>query len=571
MSQLAGKRRVVWVFSLLFVVGLALRAALLPVRWINPDEGPHLMDARLALEGQLPVADYGSRQPFYVAVLAGALKVFGVHLTSGRLVPLTCNLLTALLIFWFGVRLGGVVVGAVAGSLWLFAPLSLIWSAVVKTDPLAILLGAASMAFVWRAARTNGPVLWLAAGLFAGLAYYVRQATLYLPVAVAVFWIWQAWGRWKQLVKGLLLYAVGFVAVVGLAFAVYVPRMGLAATLSSQIDPANIVLDRLGRLLGVSALRSPTAAHSLRSLGQSVDMTVRYLREAVNLSAFLLPAWAFAVVAAISGRFRRRFDGPNADLLSLRLLVSWALAVVLLYTYHVSARGFFTQYATELYVPLILLVAWLWFETWGKVARTSSLLIWLGALAGFFGFAVLGRLFPRPNLLTGLALLASFVALAFLRLEQESSHSSRFRVVFLVLVGLVAWGAWRVLAALGLPGWISYAAALGFAVAVLGEGLLKERGGATAAHYLFVFTTATLFLSGFHTGMRIGPKYECIWSPRTLQAVKSILQKPEVRGQTVLSGGMIWTFESGARPYGNVTPEPVPATRGRGFSETTSF
>ncbi len=554
MNRMFGQRSVIWMFALLFAVGLAIRVALLPIRWINPDEGPHLMDARLVLEGQVPVADYGSRQPFYVIVLASALKVFGVHLTSGRLVPLTCNLLTALLIFWFGTRLGGVLVGAVAGSLWLFAPLSLIWSTVVKTEPLAVLLGAVSMVLVWQAVERDKLSFWLIAGVFAALAYYVRQATLYLPVAVALFLVWHFGGEWRRMIKGLIFYLAGFVVVVVLAFSVYVPRMGLTATLASQVDPANIVLDRLGRLLGVAALRPSSGGHSLRALGQSPDMTLRYLREAANLSAFLLPTWLAAVAATFSERVRRQFVGLNSKLHGLRLLASWSLAVVLLYTYHVSSRGFFTQYAVELYVPLVLVAAWVWVRTWDPVAGNEKpLIVWLGAFAGLFAFAVLGRMVAHPALLTGAALFTSFGALAFVRVGAKTSKSGRARVVFLILNGLVAWGVWHILTAIGAPGWVGFVVAVGFAVAVLGEGLLRQEGGATLAHYVFMFVLATLFVSGAHAGMRIGPTYECIWSPGTLRNVVEILQSPDLRNRTVLSGGMIWTFESGSPPYGNVT------------------
>jgi hypothetical protein len=36
------------------------------------------MDGRLALDGLVPKVDYGSRQPFYVSVIAIVLKLFGI-------------------------------------------------------------------------------------------------------------------------------------------------------------------------------------------------------------------------------------------------------------------------------------------------------------------------------------------------------------------------------------------------------------------------------------------------------------------------------------------------------------
>ena len=53
---------------LILLAGLAVRLLLLQLRWINPDEGAHLLDARLWLAGQVPVADFGARQPFYILI-----------------------------------------------------------------------------------------------------------------------------------------------------------------------------------------------------------------------------------------------------------------------------------------------------------------------------------------------------------------------------------------------------------------------------------------------------------------------------------------------------------------------
>ena len=44
------------------VVSLSIRLWLLDKRWINPDEGPHLMDAVLVLDGKIPRVDFDSRE-----------------------------------------------------------------------------------------------------------------------------------------------------------------------------------------------------------------------------------------------------------------------------------------------------------------------------------------------------------------------------------------------------------------------------------------------------------------------------------------------------------------------------
>jgi len=45
---------------LVLLIFLALGLALLPLRWINPDEGAHLMDAKLLMEGLMPAVDFDS-------------------------------------------------------------------------------------------------------------------------------------------------------------------------------------------------------------------------------------------------------------------------------------------------------------------------------------------------------------------------------------------------------------------------------------------------------------------------------------------------------------------------------
>jgi len=82
-----------------------IRFLFLPERWINPDEGAHLYDAKFILDGKIPFADYGSRMPVYVYTLAAFLKVFGVSYMSGRLVPMFSNIGIGILVFLMGKKL----------------------------------------------------------------------------------------------------------------------------------------------------------------------------------------------------------------------------------------------------------------------------------------------------------------------------------------------------------------------------------------------------------------------------------------------------------------------------------
>ena len=85
----------------ILILGLVIRLGLLSLRWINPDEGAHLLDARLLLEGQMPVTDFGSRQPLYVLIIALFLKLFGLSHWAGRLMPLLSSLGVGWLLYIF--------------------------------------------------------------------------------------------------------------------------------------------------------------------------------------------------------------------------------------------------------------------------------------------------------------------------------------------------------------------------------------------------------------------------------------------------------------------------------------
>ena len=107
-------------FVFILFAALAVRLIMICLRGINPDEGAHLMDARLFLEGLLPVVDYGARQPVYVAFLAGMLNIFGTTLSAGRLLPVLSSIAGGAVLYMIGKRLYSPRTGLVAGTLYLF-------------------------------------------------------------------------------------------------------------------------------------------------------------------------------------------------------------------------------------------------------------------------------------------------------------------------------------------------------------------------------------------------------------------------------------------------------------------
>src|SRR4029450_13639339 len=83
----------------IFLVSLFIRWWLLDKRWLDVDEGAHLMDAVLALDGKIPVVDYLLREPLYVYTFVGFIKVFGGNFVVACFFPASCSLLVGCVIF----------------------------------------------------------------------------------------------------------------------------------------------------------------------------------------------------------------------------------------------------------------------------------------------------------------------------------------------------------------------------------------------------------------------------------------------------------------------------------------
>ena len=171
-------------YVLLFIIALisvVIRLWLLDKRWINPDEGAHLMDAVFVLDGKIPHVDFKSRQPLYIYAIAGFLKLFGGNYLSGRLLPLTCSVLTGLAVFLLARELFDVKVALLSSAIYWMLPLELINSVVVKTEPLVVLLTCVSFYAMVRSLRHSRQPWLIVAGSVAAMAFYARQSALIIP------------------------------------------------------------------------------------------------------------------------------------------------------------------------------------------------------------------------------------------------------------------------------------------------------------------------------------------------------------------------------------------------------
>jgi len=470
----------------------AVRLVLMSVRWINPDEGAHLLDGRLIWQGLHPVIDYGSRQPFYAYLLALFIKLFGVSLTAGRLMPLLASLAIGWLIYRIGARLYDPLRGWLAAAIYLFLPFTLIWSTVVKTEMPAVLLSLLSAWFLLRALQERG--MWsyfILSGIMAALAYYVRQSTLYMPLATGLFLLLQrepaAGSRWRS----LALYAAGYLGLCLLAAFYYWGPLGGRELLFTQINPLNLVWNRLAHTLGIlPAQQRVVDTTGFRILDQDPGYTLGAWRDAL---IFALPAIAAAL---LSLRRRGREEEGAGRREKFRVFLGlWLVILVLAYAFQSASRGFYTQYFLEA-LPALLLLGAAWLPAGNAaVPRCGRILLWAGLYGVVFAL---------------------------------------FRVTWMLPFH------WLVVVCMGFL----------FAAAVTGW---KARRRGRRMQPAAVLAAAALFISAAWSGRLITPRYECVWSPATLAKVESILLREGKPQDAVLSGAMIWTYAAGMQPFDGVS------------------
>ncbi|MBN1466491.1 glycosyltransferase family 39 protein [candidate division KSB1 bacterium] len=524
------------VLALILFAGLAVRVILLQFRWINPDEGAHLLDARLWLEGQVPVADFGSRQPFYVLVLALFLKVFGSTLSAARLMPLVASLGVTCLLYLLGKRWFGAAVGLIAALIYSLLPLVVIWSTIVKTEQLTILLATASMLLLLHGLEKGAMSIFFS-GLLAALAFYVRQPALYLPLATILFLLFAR----QDVVKNVVLYVAGYLSITAVTILIYLRHMRLPEILFSQLNPLNLVWNRALHLLGrlPQQYRIVDGA-GFRILDQDMSYTLDSWHHALAFSLFI-------VFGALALFFPNRFAKGTQQRRAILLSLFWLACAVLLYLYQTASRGFYTQYFTEFLPPLLLL---------GSVAIVDALRNpgsnWRSlslAIVTFLSIYGLQRLFWQvsPGMVGYLVLSVGTAFLFYICLHRP--RASFAATALLMLIGISVSGASALLLKrLGLADLYRFILVIAILYVTLTAANLVRR----KIQLRRLFFLVTFFYAAFYSGHLIGPRYEAVWSPATLDKVAGYLSANGQPSDEILSGGAIWTFESGLAPYLNV-------------------
>jgi 4-amino-4-deoxy-L-arabinose transferase-like glycosyltransferase len=490
-----------------FVLSLAVRIWLLDKRWINPDEGAHLMDAVLVLDGKIPKIDFSSRQPLYTYANAAVFKLFGISYISGRLLPMTCSVLIGILVFFMALMLFDKRVAILSAAIYWMLPLELINSVIVKTEPMVTLLTCLSLCSVILYAKSNRRAWLIFAGLFAAMGFYVRESALIIPLTVVGFLLIHHRGRYRDTPLCFGFFLIGYMGVFFLVMMYYTRFMRVEEFLMSGLSPFGFLASAGKKLFYIIGM-SPDSANNLGSntpdvLYKKYNLYYKYVRDALKLHSFLIIGLGFSIITlcrqVLSGNKQR----IKEHLISYSLPYLWVFSLFIAYTYYYFNRGFYIDYFREFLPPLVIVFsAWIRYHVDG-LERDGYIerFVFVGfALCGivFAIFSVINMSYRTILLATGGIAIATFFIFSLKRTTSE-----RFR----------------------LPNLINIAATS----SIIGS----------------------LFLGFAYSGKTSGLSSHCVWSPESLAKTASYLKKHTHKEDRIMSGGVIWELQSQRKPFLN--------------------
>lgn len=577
----------------LFAAALAVRLWFLEGRWINPDEGAHLMNGFLVLEGYVPGVDFHARQPLYGYFLGSFMKVVGVDYQAARLYPVLVTLGIGGLVYLIAARLFQRRIAVLAAAIYLFIPFTVVYGTHVKTEPLTVLLSSAGVYAMLVAADRRGHLLPAALGGAAfALAYYTRQSALaMLVVGLAVLVL--ALRHRSPVLRGTAGMAGGFVLVCGAVLGVYSTMLPGREVLSGSLNPAAFVVETMRPLASVvgapegtgaapDALEDASGADRGEGAGggergseradQEWSVTLDNIVRAVNLNSVLLVALllsplplAMNVLHALRGSGRRE---SRAAL----VLWAWVAAVALAYAFYAVVRGFFPAYFGELLPPLAILAAVTAVHVVERLRNGSDA---TGRDLGLF-----------VSLAVGVVLLHSL-------LGPEAIHRPLYFILGPVVVAvayLANPGRGRVAATLGILAAVGFltirvAGALGgLSTILLYGGVLcvvfgallaafrldpRRDPGRVAGFVGYSLLLATTFLWLGTSQARLDRTFDGVWSPEAVEEVAQHLRDRTSPEDRVISGAVIWELQAHRLPFLRIShplafrPGMDPGERGR--------
>lgn len=530
------------------LMGLWLRQ----IRWINPDEGAHIADAILLLDGKVPVVDFPSRQPLYTLFLAMDLAVLGPSLAAARVAPLIATILTGVGVYFF-TRLRFERSYALAGSLaYLLLPLTLTFATVVKMEPFALALGTvAAICCVAALSGDRAPAWLFPAGLLIAASFYVRESTAYaLGFASLGSLVLFKPPKYASRLPAMMWLFGGVLCGFLLAFGLFAPHMGLAGYFKSPLNPMSKAVWAIQRLFGESFRQQP------------IEQTFKDVGLAMNSVEFLVFGSLLGIGSIVLPSARSRYETDISAFCAL-----WLAGLIIIYSIRGIQAAFYPSYAREFTVPAIVLtvagVRWLWTDLKPYLAGRRFSSSRVAATVALQLVLVAGQIavFQEARFVFFISLLLLIAVLRLVLRTGEgvnapSSASSRFWLYAggILCAGLVFRAVMSPAKRIVGPDayfFLTVAALAGITLLAFRRTRLPlaATGRATGLILLVAITLYALPSAGYMLDRR----YDSVWSPAQLSGVTRYLEQRVRPDGTVLSGANIWPIEAGRKLFGDVT------------------
>ena len=530
------------ILAAFFLLSLMLRLWLLDKRWINPDEGAHLMDALLTLQGYIPLVDFGSRQPFYVFMNAIWLKLFGVNYLAGRLFPLTCSLFTGLLVYLIARKLFNEKVALLSAVIYLLIPFEVLNSVLVKTEPLANLIACASILLLLKYGDDRNNKFLFLSGALAAVGYYVRQSAITLPIAAGIYIVLFKRQRFPEASRSLGTYFIGYGLVV-LAFMIFYSQFfSVDKLLFGIIDPAGFILSAGRKLWNLVSQNVLTAGSENvdELVGTMTTNSLYYIKLTIYLHTFLFLGVLWAAIRSFY------YPGSNSPYLKLPsksylFAILWTGLLTFAYVYYYKVFGYYIDYFRELLPVLSILFAAFVYETIFCGSSQRTLVFWVSLV--LMGLATLFFVEKIVDVPKGVQIIFVIGSVAILMISGERLT----RRVHLAAVFAVAGLALFYLFGRAF-GWTPKNVMLGFtACGISLAAILSVRNRIRFIGISFVL--CVLVLNTYFASSIMGLNFDTIWSPSAVRKITNVIEENSSKDDEVLSGAVIWEFNSHRRPF----------------------
>ncbi|MGQ9851839.1 MAG: ArnT family glycosyltransferase [Candidatus Oleimicrobiaceae bacterium] len=537
------------VLGVVLLAALLFRAACLPFRWVGPDEGSYLMDARLVLDGKVPIVDFAARQPLFLWSLAALFKLIGPSLVAARALLLFCSLGAGLLVYALGRRIFSPHVAIAGAAVYLLFPFTVMWSLSVITEtPTALLACASAWLTLLALERKRGLWYGVCAGLAAGAAYYTRESAVWVFAVMLIYLLAMASRPWRVKLTAVAALCLGYLGACAIVWGYYARYLSLEQLLFSRLNPLDVVLSQFVR--GPYSM-TPTTSAAIGAV-QTLDDIERYAHEILAFGLFGL------VGAAVAGLLvlKRSFGTPRQP--GVRLLFTWLGIVGAMYLVRFLAveQVVFARYLLELLPALSLLFAF----SLDQVLPMRNHEVNLPRVVVLLTLGVYGlqhaawRHFPGAG---AYFVMATMLGVALWLMDKRCSWRLGALFVGMAIAAVtLTFGCFKPRLPFGMQALAQTVGAISLWAAAVGlvcKSWAKNDPGRFRGLMLLTLVLFAFLYSLGKQGQKVGPSYEGIWTQAAVRQTAQVLAAQANPGDVVLSGGQIWTFAAGLHCFLDIT------------------